>query len=84
MHINQHGRKFPYPSFREYEESSKATILAGQRFTYRDPKSRAERIGYYDPSRGYFTAVTADHTQIVTHYPAPERYVRTLPGSTYS
>jgi hypothetical protein len=51
-HFNQHGRDFPYPSFREYEASSLATIANGQRFTYRDPKTRLEHIGYYDRTPG--------------------------------
>lgn len=82
-HFNQHGHKFPYPSFREYEMSSMMPIVNGRRFHYREPKGGQRRIGYYDLVTGYLTIVSANGRRIISHYPATVRYVRSLPESTY-
>lgn len=86
FHFQKHGRKFPYTSVQEYESSSLDTVAQGVSFTYTDPGTGDSRVGYFDPGKNHFTAVTADGRRIVTHFP-PDRgvkYVEELPDSTYT
>ena len=69
----------------DYEASALATVQAGQRFTYNDPKSGDPRVGYYVRLTNRFTSVSDDDRAIITHFPPRqgEQYCRGLPNSTY-
>ena len=85
-HYQDHGRKFPFTSIRDYEDSSIETTQVGVEFTYTDDATGRQRIGYYDRASNRFTAVSADRRRILTHFPPDhgERYVEDLTDSTYS
>src|SRR4051794_33731471 len=84
-HFGQHGWKFPYASVQEYEHSSIETVDIGVSFTYTDPDTGRQRVGYYHEASNRFTAVTSDGLRIVTPFPPDrhEKYVEELPDSTY-
>lgn len=85
--LEEHYRKHPegYRSPEEYDLGARETIRVGRRFEYRDTQTNAPRLGFYDPETNRFTGLTADGRRITTHFRPDrgERYVRSLPGSTY-
>lgn len=68
----------------DYDRSARATIRAGQRFTYTDRDSRQPRVGYYDARTRRFTALTSNERRLLSHYRTDDTsYPRRLPDSTY-
>ena len=83
-HFLRHGWDLRVRRVDEYTRSARATISAGRSFTYTDPHSGEPRVGYYQTRPWRFTALTADHQLILTHFRPDRRdYPRTLPDSTY-
>lgn len=80
-HFAKHRLELGYQRIVEYDESARATIRSGKRFTYRDPSTGRERVGYYDRQTMRLTVLNRSETRIVTHFLCHERYVRGLPGS---
>lgn len=69
----------------EYDASAHGTMDVGTYFEYRDPESDEPRAGFYDRMTHRFTGMSADQSELLTHFRCNERYVRdTLPGSTYA
>lgn len=83
-HFRKHGAKLRVKDRQAYADSALAIFRAGKRFTYRDPNTADERVGYFDRRTGRFTALTDNEERIVTHFHADEQYVRRLPNSTYT
>jgi hypothetical protein len=85
-HFQKHRYEFRSHSVAEYDESARRTIRLGKGFTYTDPDWGTPRVGYFAVGSGRFTALNASQTRILTHFiPSDgERYVRTLPDSTYT
>ena len=88
--FTQHRRDFARrPPFRplvdiaEYEQGSLDTVRDGIRFTYTDRQRGRPRVGYFDPLTHLFVAVSADDQSIISHFPADDEYVRSLPNSDY-
>jgi hypothetical protein len=82
-HFYKHGPGLGRATVEAYDESARATIRVGRRFTYTDPSSSEARVGYYHPPTQRFTALSADESRILTHFRRDEAYVRRLPDSTY-
>jgi hypothetical protein len=84
-HFEKHGREGPYATPQDYDASARETVRIGKSFRYVDRTTNARRQGYYDPPTNRFTAVTSDGRRIATHFKPDngERYVRSLPQSTY-
>ena len=84
-HFLDHGREVGARTVVEYDRSARRTIRLGKRFTYVDPDYGVQRVGYFTPSNGRFTALNSRETRILTHFvpDSAEQYVRDLPESTY-
>ena len=82
-HFRRHGRRPGLRTIEAYDSSAAETIDLGTYFEYRDLKTDAPRVGYYDRVTQRFTALTDDGATILTHYRCPERHVSGLVGSTY-
>lgn len=82
-HFHKHGPDLGRATVEAYDESARATIRVGRRFTYTDPFSGESRVGYYHRATQRFTALRADESHILTHFRQDEAYVRRLPDSTY-
>src|SRR5919199_443111 len=52
----------------EYDESARATIRSGIRFTYNENDSGRPRIGYYDPDTGLLTVLSSDGARLLSHF----------------
>jgi hypothetical protein len=75
-HFSLHGSKLRVNNLHDYDASARETIDIGTRFNYRDRFTGEWRAGYYGAETRRFTALTHDETEILTHYPCSERYVR--------
>jgi hypothetical protein len=86
VHYQKHHAEVGVQRLEEYDASARETIRRGRRFEYREPRSGALRVGYFDPETGLFTALDAQESHILTHFRPREgeAYVRQrLPDSTY-
>jgi hypothetical protein len=84
-HFEKHGREGPYDSAEAYDAAARETIRLGADFRYVDRSTNARRRGFYHAPTNRFTGVTDDGRRITTHFKpdSGERYVRSLPQSTY-
>ncbi len=82
-HFLWHGSRLRVTTVSAYDQSARATIQRGTRFTYTDVSAGTARVGYFEPGNGRFTALSADEAWILTHFRATEHYVRTRPDSDY-
>jgi pyocin large subunit-like protein len=57
-HFELHREELDVQTIEAYDQSARATIRAGRRFTYTDRRSGETRIGYYDPRTRRFTALS--------------------------
>lgn len=82
-HFQKHSEG--YRSIQDYDRGARETIRIGVAFTYRDRETGEKRLGFYDRSSNRFTGLTGDGRRITTHFRPDqgERYVRSLPESTY-
>jgi hypothetical protein len=87
-HFRKHGPKLGVGDAADYDRSARDTIRHDTRFTYTyshpyTPGVEEPRVGYYDRQRQQFTAVSDHDAVILSHFEAPERYVRELKDSTH-
>jgi hypothetical protein len=82
-HFRAHGARLGTRSEEGYDASARETIRGGVRLLYTDPESGDDRVGYFVPDRGWFTALSDDEQLILSHFRATGNYVRHLPDVIY-
>jgi len=82
-HFHDHGSELRRATIGEYETSSRGTIRAGTRFTFRDRLTHERRVGYFDRRNDRLTVLDEAETYIVTHFRCDEDYVRGCNESDY-
>ncbi len=81
-HYGEHRHEFPGYSIEQYDDSAQKTMVVGVQFTFREPRTRERRIGYYHRDSARFTVTDIDGL-IRSHFHTDEAHVADLPASTY-
>ena len=81
-HYWEHRSECPGSSLEQHDASAQETIAIGVRFTFREPRTRERRIGYYHRDSARPTIADIDGL-IRTHSHTDEAHVADLPSSTY-
>ena len=81
-HYWLHRSEFPGYTLEQHYASAEETMALGVQFTFREPRTRERRIGYYHRDSALFTLTDLDGF-IRSHFRTDEGHIADLPGSTY-
>ena len=67
---------------KEYDLVARLTIRYGRKFKFRDHHTNQARVGYFDATRGVFTATSQQGKDVIihTHFPMTWEKIRSWAG----
>ena len=81
-HYLEHRHEFARHTIEQYDASAQETTVIGVQFTFREPRTRERRVGYYHRESARFTVTDVDGF-IRTHFHTDEGHVADPPARTY-